>query len=71
LVELPERYAAGLFIVAPGEEERSTFDGFVKLNRFRKFRDLMWFRDYTELDALYNSAVTEEASCKSFGVYPR
>lgn len=71
LVELPERYAARLFVVAPGEDERSLFDGLIKLNKFRKFRERMLFRDYNELDTLYNSAVKHEESSKAFGVSPR
>lgn len=71
LVELPERYAARLFVIAPGEDERATFDGLIKLNKFRKFRERMRFRDYTELDALYNSAVKHEENSKAFGVLPR
>ena len=71
LVELPERYAARLFVVAPGEDERSTFDGLIRLNKFRKFRERMRFRDYTELDVLYNSAVKHEENSKAFGVSPR
>lgn len=70
LVELPERYAARLFVVAPGEEERATFDGLIKLNKFRKFRERMRFRNYVELDALYNSAVKHEENSKAFGVSP-
>jgi hypothetical protein len=71
LVELPERYVASLFVVAPGDDERSRFDGLIKLNKFRKFRDRMRFRDYFELDALYNSAVKHEENSKAFGVRPR
>lgn len=68
LVELPERYSVQLFVVAPGENERSTFDGLIKLNKFRKFRERMRFRDYNELEKLYNSAVTHEENSKTFGV---
>lgn len=68
LVELPERYAAKLFVVAPGENERSTFDGLIKLNKFRKFRERISFRDYSQLDALYNSAVQHEENSKTFGI---
>lgn len=68
LVELPERYAVKLFVVAPGEGERSTFDGLIRLNKFRKFRERMRFRDYNELDKLYNSAVRHEENSKAFGV---
>jgi hypothetical protein len=71
LVELPERYAARLFVVAPGEDERSRFDGLIRLNKFRKFRERLWFRNYTELDTLYNSAVKHEEDSKAFGVEPR
>lgn len=71
LVELPERYAVRLFVVAPGEDERSKFDGLIKLNKFRKFRERMRFRDYNELDTLYNSAVKQEENSKAFGVEPR
>jgi len=59
------------FVVAPGEDERSLFDGLIKLNKFRKFRERMRFRDYTELDALYNSAVKHEENSEAFGVEPR
>jgi hypothetical protein len=68
LVEIPERYSAKLFVVAPGEEERSTFNGLVRLNRFRKFRDRLLFRDYRELDSLYNAAVGHDENRKAFGV---
>lgn len=68
LVELPERYAVKLFVVAPGDDERSTFDGLIMLNKFRKFRERLQFRDYSQLDKLYNSAVTHEEDSKEFGV---
>lgn len=71
LLELPERYAAALFVVAPGEEERSRFDGLIKLNKFRKFRERMRFRDYNQLDSLYNSAVKQEENSRAFGVRAR
>ena len=71
LVELPERYDVKLFIVAPGEDERATFNGLLKLNKFRKFRDRMRFRDYGELDELYSSAIKYDEKSKAFGVSPR
>ena len=71
LVEIPERYAARLFVVAPGDEERSLFEGLIKLNKFRKFRERMLFRNYIELDSLYNSAVKHDENSRSFGVQPR
>jgi len=71
LLELPERYGVKLFVVAPGEDERSRFDGLIKLNKFRKFRERMRFRDYGELDTLYNSAVKHEENSKMFGVEAR
>ncbi len=71
LVEVPERYGAKLFVVAPGEDERSRYDGLIKLNKFRKFRDRFQFRNYSQLDTLYNSAVKHEENSKSFGVEHR
>ena len=71
LVELPERYAVKLYVVAPGDDERSTFEGLIRLNKFRKFRERMSFRDYSQLDALYNSAVQHEENSKSFGISHR
>ncbi len=65
------RYGVKLFVVAPGEDERSRFDGLIKLNKFRKFRERMRFRDYGELDTLYNSAVKHEENSKMFGVEAR
>ena len=71
LVELPERFGVRLFVVAPGDEERTKFDGLVGLNKFRKFRERLRFRDYSQLEALYNSAVSHEEKSKDFGVSPR
>jgi hypothetical protein len=68
LVELPERYAAALFVVAPGNDERKRFEGLVNQNRFRKFRDRLRFHDYKELDTLYNAAVKHDEIRSSFGV---
>lgn len=71
LVELPERYQVTLFVVAPGDEERSAFDLLVGLNKFRRFRERLRFRDYSELEAFYNSAVRHEEKSKAFGVAHR
>ena len=71
LVEIPDRYRASLFVIAPGEDERQLFDRFVVQNRFRRFRERMHFREYSELDSLYNAAVKHDAVLSSFGVTPR
>ena len=71
LVELPERYAANLFVIAPGEEEQRRFEVLVGQNKFRKFRSRFHFRNYEELDSLYNTAVRHEEVRTSFGVSPR
>ena len=71
LVEIPERYAANLFVIAPGEDEHKRFDGLVDQNRFRKFRNRLYFRDYGQLDTLYNTAVKHEEVRSSFGISPR
>jgi len=71
LVELPERLPATLFIVAPGEDERRTFEGLLSQNKFRKFRNRFHFRDYRQLGGLYNSAVRHEEDRIAFGVSSR
>ena len=71
LVEIPDRYKATLFVVAPGGEERELFDRLVLQNKFRRFRERMHFREYGELDSLYNAAVNHDTARSSFGVVPR
>jgi hypothetical protein len=71
LVELPERYSANLFVIAPGEEEKSRFERLVKQNRFRRFRSRMFFRDYAQLDSLYNLSVKQEDESCAFGIERR
>ena len=71
LVEIPDRYKAGLFVVAPGEKEQRIFSSLVTQNRFRRYRDRLCFRDYTQLESLYNSAVRHDDLRSSFGVFPR
>jgi hypothetical protein len=70
LVEVPERCGTSLFVVGPGEE-RETFQGLFTQNKFRKFRERLHFRDYGDLDSLYNAAVRHEEVRSSFGVAPR
>lgn len=71
LVEIPDRYKASLFVIAPGEDERQLFDRFVVQNKFRRFRERMHFREYGQLDSLYNAAVKHDTALSSFGVVPR
>lgn len=71
LVEIPERFPAGLFVIAPGEDEQSLFENLVRHNRFRKFRDRLRFRDYKQLESLFNAAVAHTEVGRSFGVEPR
>lgn len=71
LVEIPERYAVQLFVVAPGEEEQKIFRFLIQQNRFGKFRDRLNFRDYAQLDSLYNAAVEHGKELTAFGVRHR
>lgn len=71
LVEIPDRYKTALFVVAPGTEERRIFEGLVVQNRFRKFHDRLRFRDYKQLERLYNVAIEHEEARSSFGLTPR
>ena len=71
LVEIPERYAVQLFVVAPGEEEQKIFRFLIQQNRFGKFRNRLNFRDYAQLDSLYNAAVEHGKELTAFGVRHR
>ncbi len=71
LVEIPDRYKASLFVVAPGEEEERIFSKLVTQNPFRRYRHRLYFRDYTQLETLYNSAIRHDELRSSFGVAPR
>jgi hypothetical protein len=68
LVEIPERYSVGLFVIAPGEDERRLFDSLVGQARFRRFRERMQFREYEQLETLYNIAVSHDEHRSTFGV---
>ena len=70
LVEIPDRYEAQLFVVAPGDEEQGLFEKLTQHNRFRKFRNRMQFRRYADLSRLYNAAVQHDKIRNSFGVRP-
>jgi hypothetical protein len=71
LVEIPERHRTSLFVVAPGENEQKLFEKLIMQNRFRNFRERFKFRDYRQLEQVYNSAVRHEEARTSFGVSPR
>jgi hypothetical protein len=71
LVEIPERYAANLFVIAPGDEEHRLFETLLNQNRYRRFRDRLRFRNYQDVEAVYNAAVSHEKTRSSFGVSPR
>lgn len=71
LVEIPERFPAQLFVVAPGDEEARIFKRLIGENRFRNFRDRLVFRDYSQLEGLFNAALKHDSIRSSFGVVPR
>lgn len=70
LVEIPDRFKTQLFVVAPGDEDQERFDKLAQQNRFRRFRDRLQFRRYSELSRLYNTAVQHNEIRDSFGVRP-
>jgi hypothetical protein len=71
LVEIPERYSAKLFVVAPGDEEQRIFEGLVTQGRFRRFRDRLAFRSYPQLESLYNASIKHQEVRREFGISPR
>lgn len=71
LAEIPARYTVGLFVVAPGDEEQKKFDKILAQARFQSYRSRMQFREYSQLEKLYNSAVQHDEYRGKFGVAPR
>ncbi len=71
LTEVPERYKAKLFVVGPNGEEERLFQKYASTNRFRRFKDQLFFRDYPQLEALYNAALRHDDIGTGFGVMPR
>lgn len=71
LVEIPDRYGVKLFVIAPGKDEQKIFDTLIIQNRYRRFRERLRFRDYLQLESLYNVAIKHDESISAFGVAPR
>jgi len=71
LVEIPERFPAGLFVVAPGGEEKRTFEKLIAQSRFHKFRARLFFRNYQQLEDLYNAALLHDRKRSDFSVQLR
>lgn len=68
LVEIPERYSVGLFVIAPGADERQLFETLIGQARFRRFRGRVQFREYRQLETLYNAAITHDERRSEFGI---
>lgn len=68
LIEIPERYSVGLFVIAPGEDERRLFQSLIGQARFRRFRERVQFREYAQLETLYNAAITHDERRSEFGI---
>ena len=71
LLKIPDRYKVGMFIIAPGEEEKVLFDRLVGQTPFRRFRDRFRFRPYAHLQGVYNAAITHQKERDTFGVGER
>lgn len=71
LTEIPRRYRIPLFVIGPGEEEKRLFDSLVEQNRYRPFKEQLRFRDYRQLEQLFNAAVSHEETRDVFGIRPR
>ncbi|MFO7947248.1 MAG: hypothetical protein R6V19_10560 [Armatimonadota bacterium] len=71
LLKIPERYRTELYIVAPSESEQSSFARYINQTPYRRHRDRFAFREYRQLDSLYNSAVVHDRSRRQFGVAER
>lgn len=71
LTEIPRRYRIPLFVIGPGDVEKHLFGSLVEQNRYRPFKPQLHFREYAELERLFNAAVSHDETRNSFGVAPR
>jgi len=71
LTEIPGRYQIPLFVIGPGTEEKRLFESLVEQNRYRDFKPRLHFRDYRQLEHLFNAAVSHDEIRDAFGVEPR
>lgn len=71
LTEIPRRYQIPLFVIGPGKDEKKLFESLVEQNRYREFKQRLCFRDYGQLEHLFNAAVSHGEIRDAFGVAPR
>ncbi len=71
LTEIPRRYRIPLFVIGPTEEEKNLFELLVEQNRYRPFRPQLRFRNYNQLEDLFNAAISHDEIRGAFGVEPR
>jgi len=71
LTEIPRRYRIPLFVIGPGKDEKKLFESLVEHNRYHDFKPQLRFRDYRQLEHLFNAAVSHDEIRDTFGVAPR
>ncbi len=71
LLKIPSRFAARLFVVAPGQSEQALFNQLVNQTPFREHHDRFVFRCYEQLQEIYELALRHESQRQKFGVVER
>ncbi|KPL02856.1 MAG: hypothetical protein AMJ90_04735 [candidate division Zixibacteria bacterium SM23_73_2] len=75
LLKIPQRYREmkrfKSYIIAPTEKEKDLFERYINQTPFRTYKDEFFFRYYTDLEELYNSALTHNDRREEFGVIER
>lgn len=71
LLKIPRRFPVHLFVIGPGEEERNLFDRLINQTPFRSHSARCAFRLYSQLQAIYNSAVNHDKNRNDFGLVER
>ncbi|MDH5683783.1 MAG: hypothetical protein OEZ20_04905 [candidate division WOR-3 bacterium] len=71
LLKIPKRFPTQLFIIGPSEKEKDLYERYVNQTPFRDFKNKFLFRFYSELEKLYNTALTHHALKEGFSIKER
>ncbi len=68
LLKIPRRFSVKFYVIAPGDKEKALFDRYVGQTPVRGFSDRFTFKNFRDLEELYNSAVVHNERMNRFGL---
>jgi hypothetical protein len=71
LLKIPRRFSVKFYIIAPSNKEEELFNRYVNQTPFREYKDKFSFKNYKELEELFNSALVHDNCRKLFGIFER